>query len=131
MSLSQKEKVQELRAQWKQLWKERVDDKVRAEGVAIANYCDLFIERGTIIHATRNFKALNFKEILEQHQIENTERFIPPSPHLGGWNKFIRTNLTKQRSRKNSCVEFYHDENKSKQQSRKGGRGWLHKSSSR
>ena len=130
MSLSQKEKVQELRVQWKKLWKERVDDKVRAEGVATDNYCDLFIERGTIIHATRNFKALNFKEVLEQHQIENAERFIPPSPHLGGWTKFIRKNLTKQRSRKNSCVEFYPDENRSKQQLRKGGRGWLHKSSS-
>ena len=128
MSLSHKEMVEELRVQWKKLWQERVDDKVRAEGVATADYCDLFIEKGTIIHATRNFKALNFKEILEQHHIENSERFIPPSPHIGGWTKFIKTNVTNKRSRKHSDIEFYLDENKpEKQQLKKGGRGWLHK----
>ncbi len=128
MSLSPKEMVEELRVQWKKLWQERVDDKIRAEGVATADYCDLFIEKGTIIHATRNFKALNFKEILEQHQIENSERFIPPNPHIGGWTKFIKTNVTNNWSRKNNSIEFYLDENKSeKQQLKKGGRGWLHK----
>ena len=120
--------VEELRVQWKKLWQERIDDKVRAEGVATANYCDLFIERGTIIHATRNFKALNFKEILELHRIDNAERFISPNPHVGGWTKFIKTNVTKQRSRKHSHDEFCCYETKlEKQHHKKGGRGWLHK----
>ena len=127
MSLSQKEMVEELRIQWKKLWQERVDDKVRAEGVATADYCDLFVEKGTIIHATRNFKALNFKEILEQHQVENAERFIPPDPQTGGWNEFIKVNITNQRPRRKRRADFYCTENKrEKQQPKKGGRGWLH-----
>ena len=127
MSLNQKEMVEELRVQWKRLWKERVDDKIRAEGVAIADYCDLFVEKGTIIHATRNFKALNFKEILEQHQIANTERFVAPNPQTGGWNKFIKTNLANQKLKRKRRADLYCDEKKrEKQQPKKGGRGWLH-----
>ena len=128
MSMSQKEMVETLRIQWKKLWQERVDDRVRAEGVATADYCDLFVDKGTIIHATRNFKALNFREILEQHQVPNADRFIPPNPHVGGWTKFIKMNVTNQRSRKQRRAAFYYDENKyEKQQPKKGGRGWLHK----
>jgi len=128
MSLPQKEMVEELRAQWKRLWQERVDDKVRAEGVATTDYCNLFVEQGTIIHATRNFKQLNFKEILEQHQIENAERYIPPDPQTGGWNKFIKTNITSQRPKRKRRADFYYNEtNREKQQPKKGGRGWLHK----
>jgi hypothetical protein len=123
---SQKEMVEELRIQWKKLWQERVDDKLKAEGIATANYCDLFVERGTIIHATRDYKALNFKEILEQHQIANAERYIPPNPQIGGWNKFIKVNITSQPSRKKRRAELYSDEKKEKQQPKKGGRGWLH-----
>jgi hypothetical protein len=128
MTLSPKEKVEKLRVQWKKLWKERVDDKIRAEGVAAADYFDLFVERGTIIHATRSFKALDFKEILEKNQVENVERYIPPDPCIGGWTKFIRTNMKSQRSQKHNHVDFYYDETKpEKQQLKKGGRGWLHK----
>jgi hypothetical protein len=127
MGLTQKEKVDELRAQWKRLWQERINDKVRAEGIAKDEYSDLFIERGTIIHATRDFKSLNFKEILEEHQINNAERFIPPNPQIGGWSKFIRTNITNQRPLKSKRVLLYYEEKKEKPQPKKGGRGWLHK----
>ena len=120
--------VESLRVQWRKLWKERVDDKIRAEGVATADYCDLFVEKGTVIHATRNFKALNFKEILDQHQIENSERYIPPLPHEGGWTKFVKTNVTNKHSRKLNHVEFFlYEQKPEKQQLKKGGRGWLHK----
>ena len=128
MALSNKEKVEELRLRWKKLWKERFDDKVRAEGVATTEYNDLFVEQGTIIHATRSFKTLNSKEILEQHQIENIDRFIPPDPQIGGWTKFIKTNVTNQSQRKYRRAQLYCDRNKpEKQQIKKGGRGWLHK----
>jgi hypothetical protein len=128
MSLSQKEMVEELRIQWKRLWLERAEDKVRAEGIAAADYCDLFLEKGTIIHATRDFKSPNFREILEQHQITEADRYIPPSPHVGGWTKFIKTSITNQRSRRKRRVEYYSEEkNREKQQHKKGGRGWLHK----
>jgi hypothetical protein len=103
-----------------------VDDKVRAEGIATNDYTKLFVEKGTIIHATRNFKALSFKEILKQNQVENTERFIQPSPHVGGWTKFIKTNITKSMTHHRYAL-LYVEPKKDKQQPKKGGRGWLHK----
>jgi len=126
MALAQKEMVEELRLQWKKLWQERFDDKVRAEGMATADYCDLFVDQGTVIHATRDFKALNFKEILEQHQVINADKYIPPSPQVGGWNKFIITNITSQ-TRRTRRADFYRVEKRERQQPKKGGRGWLHK----
>ena len=126
MSLTLKEMVEELKIQWKKLWQERLDDKLRAEGIAIDDYFKLFVEKGTIIHATRAFKALNFKEILEQHQIANADRFVPPSPQVGGWTKFIKTSIANQRTRKNTRASLYCEEKKEKQQLKKGGRGWLH-----
>lgn len=124
MSIKQKEFVEELRVEWKRLWRERIDDKVRAEGIAINDYNQLFVDKGTIIHATRDFKALNFKEILEEHKVQNAERYIPPDPHVGGWAKFVKMNITSQKSqqerqRPDSEVE------KRKQQFKKNGRGWL------
>jgi hypothetical protein len=128
MSLSQKETVEALRVEWKKLWKERVDDRLRAEGIATDDYYDLFVEKGTIIHATRDFRALNFKEILEQHKITNADRFVYPDPYIGGWNKFIKVNIRNQRSSKYRRAELHFDETKrERQQPKKGGRGWLHK----
>ena len=126
MSLITKEMVEELKVQWRRLWQDRVDDKVRAEGLATADYCDLFVEKGTIIHATKDYKALSFKEILEQHQIANLDRFIPPDPQVGGWTKFIKVNITSQRTARKRRAELYDVEKKQKQQLKKGGRGWLH-----
>jgi len=126
VSLTQKELVEELKVYWKKLWQERVDDKVRAEGVAAAEYDKLFVEKGTIIHATRDYKALNFKEILEQNQIANAERFIPPPPQVGGWGKFVKANITGKRQRKSTRALLYCEDKKEKQQPKKGGRGWLH-----
>jgi hypothetical protein len=126
MDLNQKEMVEGLKIQWKKLWQERVDDKVRAEGIAIADYSELFVEKGTIIHATRAFKALSFREILLQHQIDDAERFIPPVPQLGGWNKFIKISITTQGKRRSTRASLYCEPEKKKQQLKKGGRGWLH-----
>jgi len=127
LSLTQKERVDELKTQWKRLWQERVDDKVRAEGVANNDYSSLFVDKGTIIHATRDFKALNFEEILKQHQIANSDRYISPNPQVGGWTKFINKNITSPRRRNSKRVLLYCDEKKVKQQPKKGGRGWLHR----
>ena len=126
MVLKQKEMVDELKIEWKRLWRERVDDKVRAEGIAIDDYSVLFIDKGTIIHATRDFKAINFKDILDQHEIQNADRYIPPDPHVGGWTKFVKDNITKQ-SKKDKFTEFYGVKRTEKQQLKKNGRGWLHR----
>jgi hypothetical protein len=125
MALTTKEMVEELKVQWKKLWQERVDDKVRAEGIATADYCDLFVEKGTIIHATKDYKALNFRDILEQHQIANVDIFISPNPQIGGWTKFIKTNITSL-PRRRKRASLYCADKKEKQQPKKGGRGWLH-----
>ena len=126
MSSPQKEMVEVIKVQWKMLWAERVDDKVRAEGIATGNYTKLFVDKGTIIHATRAFKALSFREILEQNQIKNVDRVIPPSPQVGGWNKFIRTSITSQVPKRGRRALAYVEPKKEKQQLKKGGRGWLH-----
>lgn len=124
---TQREMVEKIKVQWRHLWQERVDDKVRAEGVATNDYSMLFVDKGTVIHATRNFKPLRFKEILEQNQIENPERLIPPNPLIGGWNKFIKTSITSQKTRTVSRTLAYVEPQRERQQLRKGGRGWLHK----
>ena len=110
MGMAQKEVVEELRVQWKKLWRERVDGRLRAEGMATADYCDLFFEKGTVIHATRNYKALSFKEILEQHQIIDTELYLPPNPEVGGWAKFIKTNITSRQLRRKRRADLYREE---------------------
>jgi hypothetical protein len=128
LGMSQRELVEELRVQWKRLWLERAEDKVRAEGIAAADYCDLFLEKGTVIHATRNFKGPKFKEILERHQIANLDRYMPPNPGEGGWNKFIKTNIAGRGSRGDRRADYHIGERKrEKQQLKKAGRGWLHK----
>ena len=123
---AQKKLVEELKAQWKLLWSERFEDKVRAEGVSIDEYIALSVEQGTVIHATKDFKALNFKEILQKHLIENPDRYVAPDVNVGGWKKFIKTEINQQRK---NCALNLGDKKVRKstsQQSKKGGRGWLH-----
>ncbi|NWF86825.1 hypothetical protein HXY32_03340 [Candidatus Bathyarchaeota archaeon] len=126
-ALPQKELVEELKMQWKNLWRERIDDKVRAEGIANKDYSKLFIDRGTVIFATRNFKLLNFREILELNGVNDANRFVLPSPQVGGWGKFIRTIISGQKPLKRTRRAWQHqDTEKKQQQLKKGGRGWLH-----
>ncbi len=126
MVADQKELVEELKVEWKKLWRERLDDKVRAEGVAITDYSSLFVDKGTIIHATRDYKALNFKEILEQHEVMDAERYIPPDRFVGGWTKFVKNNIVTTQQLPKKRAESYSEDKKVKRQPKKGGRGWLH-----
>jgi len=122
-----KDIVEELREEWKRLWRERIDDKVRAEGIANADFSNLFVDKGTIIFATRDFKQLSFREILQQHKLVDLDRILPPNPTVGGWGKFIRTVIAKQRSsRRARRAHQYERGEKQRQQLKKGGRGWLH-----
>jgi hypothetical protein len=125
---SQKELVENLKVQWKSLWSDRVDDRVRAEGIANQNYSMLFVEKGTVIHATRSFKPLSFKEILEQNKIQNAQRYVPPDPLTGGWAKFVKTHVNAAPRHRSLNRALYEPEVKNKaQQLKKSGRGWLHK----
>jgi len=124
---AREEIIKELKAQYKTLWRERIDDKVRAEGIANKGYSMLFVEKGMVIFATRDFKPLNFKEILDQHKVVGVDRVVPPSPHVGGWGKFIRTEIASQkRHGRARQTRQYLDDKKQRQHLRKGGRGWLH-----
>ena len=120
-----KEFVDELRVQWKLLWRNRIDDKVRAEGIANQDYSKLFVEQGTVIIATRDYKPPDFIEILQQHMSPEAEKTVSPSPAVGGWGRFIRTAIGKQKhlTRRRTPPKSYR---KKDQQTKKGGRGWLH-----
>jgi hypothetical protein len=120
-----REFVEELREHWKTMWRERIDDKVRAEGISDKDYLQLFVERGTVIVATRKFKPLDFYEILQQYKESIGSEMVPPCPSVGGWGKFIRNSLNKQHStrRRRSAPEPVEKE---RQQLKKCGRGWLH-----
>jgi len=92
-----KEFVDELRTEWKNLWQTRVDDKIRAEGIAKQDYSNLFVEQGTVIMATRDFKPLEFYDIVETHLGCESSKAGAPNPTVGGWGKFIKNNINKQK----------------------------------
>lgn len=83
------EKTKNLKDLWKKLWDERLVDKQRAEGIAACNYSELFIEKGTVLHATRDFKPLSFKEIIAQHGLSH-KQYPQPHPSIGGYGVFIK-----------------------------------------
>jgi len=118
--------VEQLKVQWKLLWSERFDDKIRAEGISLADYEKLQVQKGTVIHATRDYKPLNFKDILDKNHIEKPERHISPSNQEGGWSKFVKTQITNT-PRKRAMPEIEPNKKVNNNQPKKGGRGWLHK----
>jgi len=124
-SLADEGVIAEIKSQWKRMWQERFDDHVRAEGVAFQDYDHLFVERGTVVLATRDFKLLSLKDILELHKVANAERLVPLNPVVGGWGKFVRTHISGRSASRRRVREFVVDEKKP-QHLKKGGRGWLH-----
>jgi len=116
-----------LKSQWKALWLQRIDDRVRAEGIADKDYSLLFVERGTVIIATRKFKPPNFLEILQQHGLLSFDNPVPPSPFVGGWGKFMRTFWKKRQQTRRSLMQRPPKPSRKGQQLKKGGRGWLHR----
>lgn len=114
--------TEEVRGQWRRMWDERVDDHVRAEGIARQDYDKLFVERGTVVLATRNFKFLTLNGILEQHKIMNADGSVRASPYPGGWRRFGRAYAYKRLNDAPKKAEVG-----KQRQLKKGGRGWLHK----
>jgi len=122
-----KEFVQELKREWRFLWRNRIDDRVSAEGIADRDYPMLFVERGTVIIATRDYTPPNLMEILQQHNPPNVDILVPPTSSMGGWRKFIRSVLSKQeRFTRRGRPASSEPSHKKKQQLKKRGRGWLH-----
>ena len=123
---TQKELVETLKVQWKLLWNERFNDKLRAEGISKKDYEILKIERGTVISATRDFKVLNFKDILEKHMIEQPDRFIQPNVNVGGWNQFVKSNINTHQHHKNNLNLQEVSKKLGTPQPKKSRHGWLH-----
>jgi len=120
--------VESLRGEWNDLWRCRIDDKVRAEGVASKDYPLLSVERGRVIMATRDYKPLDFEEVLQSHKPRGLVDGVPPSPAVGGWGKFIRTKLRRRAPvAKEKGREKPARDRGSGQQLKKGGKGWLHR----
>jgi len=119
-----REFVQDLKMQWKHLWWTRIDDKVRAEGIASDEFPKLLIEKGTIIIATKDYKPPSFHEIVQMHMPAAIADQVDPSPTIGGMRKFIKEMIRKQgSSRSDPLVTQKKPKN---QQQKHGGRGWLH-----
>ncbi|MGQ9566186.1 MAG: hypothetical protein ACUVT5_06550 [Candidatus Bathyarchaeales archaeon] len=116
--------AEELKRQWKLMWRERIDDKVKAEGIAAKDFTLLFVERGTVIIATRDFKMLDFRQILQQHNLVRAEDTAFQNPSTGGWGKFAREVFGKN-SRAKRHAEFAKPKC-SNGPLKKCGRGWLH-----
>jgi hypothetical protein len=121
-----KQFIDEFKDEWRSMWRNRLDDKVRAEGIADKDYSLLSVDRGTVIIATRKFKLLDFKEILQQHDLSSIGQIIAPSPSVGGWGKFIRTALVAQNVKRQRRQAPSKPDRSVDQQLKKGGRGWLH-----
>lgn len=115
-----------LKEEWGLLWKERFDDRVRAEGVSVRDYPLLFMSRGHVIFASRDAKAPSFSQIVEVWASQGL--VYSPDPDVGGWGKFVRTELNRvTRSRARAFVNGQCKCQKERQHLKKGGRGWLHK----
>jgi hypothetical protein len=112
-----------LKEEWSLLWKERFDDKYRAEGVAIQNYPLLLMDRGCVIFASRNAATPSFPQIVEYWAAKNCLRNLEPT--AGGWGKFVRTIYARRSERRMSADPTR--KHIKKQQLKKGGRGWLHR----
>lgn len=127
MEISEKKQyVDEFKIQWKSMWRNRLDDKVRAEGIADRDYSLLSVDRGTVIIATRSFKTLDFYELLQQNKLFLGSKTIPPNPVVGGWGKFVRTTLVSQNFTRRGREVTRKPNESPTQQMKKGGRGWLH-----
>jgi hypothetical protein len=117
----------ELKVEWAELWKSKYDDKVKAEGISSLDFEWLFVDRGEVIYATKDYKPLSFREILERHIGADVAGRIAPDPEVGGWRKFVKENITIPKrkpvvKRERPRIKF-----DASQQKRKGGAGWLNK----
>lgn len=119
--------VEELKQRWTALWQDRIDDKLRAEGIASEDYTRLFVEQGTVIVATRDYAPPRFGEIVARHAEEQQPGVVVvPHPVVGGWGKFARDILSKQRRFTKQGRPVPSEPVKKRQQLKKGGKGWLH-----
>ena len=105
----------------------RINDKVRAESVANKAFPLCFVEQGTVIIASRDFKPPHLKNILKMNRIQDAERIAGPPPTVGGWHKFACTFLNKQTRNRRFILKNQRRDQVTSLQLKKGGRGWIHR----
>jgi len=120
--------LRELRSDWAKLWRTKYDDDARAENVSSREFERLFVERGEVINATRDYKPLSFGEILARHIGPELACRVDPEPTTGGWTKFIREHVQKLKAEKEEQLKGERDIPK---QQRKRGHGWLNRARTR
>jgi hypothetical protein len=114
-----------LKADWANLWKTKHEDEIKAEGISVEDFEMLFVDRGEIIHATRDYKPLSFREILEKHVGSEDASRVDIDPNVGGWRKFAKQNFpARRRQSKRERPKVKVDLS---QHQRKAGKGWLNK----
>ena len=120
-----KELRQMLKADWANLWKTKHEDEIKAEGISVEDFEMLFVDRGEIIHATRDYKPLSLREILEKHVGSEDASRVDIDPNVGGWRKFAKQNFpARRRQSKRERPKVKVDLS---QHQRKAGKGWLNK----
>lgn len=114
-----------LKEEWRLIWTERFDDRLKAEGIAVRDYPMLFTDRGSVIFASRAVKTLNFSEIAKIWA--SMGEMYSPDSSCGGWGKFIRTEI-KSVAHSRALKQKLDRSQPSHEigQAKKGGRGWLH-----
>ena len=111
-----------LKIEWADLWKGKFDDEVVAEGVSVRDYSLLDVDKGEIIHASRDYKPLKFREILEKHLGDEVTERVDVDPSVGGWKKFAREELPRREQKTvREPPKIHHDLS---QHQRNGGSGW-------
>jgi len=115
----------ELKIEWAELWRSKLEDKLVAEAMADKEYRWLFVDQGQILFATRDFKPLTFHEVLEKHLGPEALDKIAPNPSQGGWRKFVK-DMMRSKKPQNAGLDSKQS-SKNPQQIKKTGRGWLHR----
>jgi hypothetical protein len=113
-----------IKLEWDDLWTTRQDDPVIAEEFSIKDYNLLNVDRGEIIRATRDYKPISFREILEKQVGKEEADRVDIDPKVGGWKKFSKKHFPPKKNSKREKPIIKHDLN---QHQRKGGAGWLNK----
>lgn len=115
-----------IKQEWNTLWTQKIEDKWIAEDIADREYAVLFVDQGDIIWATRDFKPLQFYDILDRHEKTTGKRIRPIDPKVGGWGKFVREEIRESGQRKRTEPGKESAKPRSNGPTKKGGRGWLH-----
>ena len=114
-----------LKEEWGCLWRERFDDKFRAEGISFRDYPLLFMGRGFVVFASRDARTPNFSDIVSFWASQGC--IYSPKPSDGGWGKFMRAEMKKLGKSRAEMFKYNQSrQDDGKKQRKQGGKGWLH-----